>query len=231
MLGKAIAGIAETMINLLIPAVKIVTASIAAFRGDVAETSMPFKVLGAVIGGIANIMIGSLKASADMFYALFVAPIKGGIFLINGLLTGDFAKAWYGVKLIVYEVVTGIISSTLAMVEAIARIVDSVGAMAGKSIGAAKAVGDLRGWVETSFRPTAPASAAGGSVAPAAVATVAAERPVAAGQAMNPEQLGEWLRQLASRPIVLEVDGEAIASASSKGAAMALGRGFGRGGM
>lgn len=110
-------------------------------------------VIGKVIGVVASLIV-FLANLASIFsgpvisaVSAVVSAITGmmniaqGVFnVIWGLLTGDWAQAWKGAGQIAFGVVQLIVSAIALLVGQIASGIDMIGRLAGKDMGAGKAV-------------------------------------------------------------------------------------------
>ncbi|RKH35671.1 phage tail tape measure protein [Corallococcus praedator] len=80
-----------------------------------------------VVGGILNAALAAFSGIIDVFW--------GVVLTLSGALTGNWAEAWTGLKLIVFGVVDAISGVLLELVGTILGVVDAVASLFGKDTG------------------------------------------------------------------------------------------------
>lgn len=119
------------------------------------------RVVGFVLGAIAssilyfvsiiqmftNVAMVGIKIVIGLFKDL-AGWVEGVVFVIGGILTGDWAAAWMGAKKMVFSFVNGIIRVLMGLHEGVSGIVDGIASLFGKDLGAAKAARKMRADLE-----------------------------------------------------------------------------------
>jgi len=138
-------------------ALKNIFAAFTQAMGGADGTSNSWKDLGktlGVIGGIIGYVVGLAVQGFAVMLNTAAANIGGimtwlsglknmfvGAFnLISGLLTGNWALAWYGAKQILFGVIQQIVAGITAMISTIAAQFDGIAKKLGKDLGLQKAV-------------------------------------------------------------------------------------------
>ncbi|RJS13447.1 phage tail tape measure protein, partial [Corallococcus sp. H22C18031201] len=80
-----------------------------------------------VVGGVLNAALAAFAGVLDVFW--------GVVLLLSGALTGDWAEAWQGLKLIVFGVVDAISGVLLELVGTLLGVVDAVASLFGSDTG------------------------------------------------------------------------------------------------
>ncbi|MFI5302404.1 MAG: phage tail tape measure protein, partial [Polyangiales bacterium] len=186
------------------------------------------QLLAAVASAVVGVVTSLFSGLADV--------ITGVVFIIGGIVDGDWKAVWTGMKLIVFGVIDAIIGVVLELVGAIGGAVDAMAGMVGESTDIQKAVRDYKDSVHrdlaTTFgvesqtftpigaRPPAPAGTAGVATTP---------MPAAAAIATLPPVVITAEPRVATLPptiINLQVDGQTVAKAVHKADSEVAARSF-----
>ncbi|RKG90408.1 phage tail tape measure protein [Corallococcus sp. CA049B] len=186
-----------------------------------------------VVGGILNAALAAFSGIVDVFW--------GVVLTLSGALTGNWAEAWTGLKLIVFGVVDAISGVLLELVGAILGVVDAVASLFGKDTGLQQALRTARLTLHRDLSVAFGLEDSPGS-APAPVASTASTSPVewplesssmpavAALQASLPQ--AEVLSSQPDAPpappvlVSVQVDGEVLAQATARAERDAASRSF-----
>nr|WP_253816224.1 phage tail tape measure protein [Myxococcus xanthus] len=186
-----------------------------------------------VVGGILNAALAAFSGIVDVFW--------GVVLTLSGALTGNWAEAWTGLKLIVFGVVDAISGVLLELVGAILGVVDAVASLFGTDTGLQQALRTARLGLHRDLSVAFGLEDSPGS-APAPVASTAATLPaewplesssmpaVAALQASLPQ--AEVLSSQPDAPpaapvlVSVQVDGEVLAQATARAERDAASRSF-----
>ncbi|NRD63339.1 phage tail tape measure protein, partial [Corallococcus exiguus] len=186
-----------------------------------------------VVGGILNAALAAFSGIVDVFW--------GVVLTLGGALTGNWAEAWTGLKLIVFGVVDAISSVLLELVGAILGVVDAVASLFGKDTGLQQALRTARLTLHRDLSVAFGLEDSPGS-APAPVVSTASTLPaewplesssmpaVAALQASLPQ--AEVLSSQPDAPpappvlVSVQVDGEVLAQATARAERDAASRSF-----
>ncbi|MFI5298045.1 MAG: hypothetical protein ACHREM_08100 [Polyangiales bacterium] len=187
------------------------------------------QVLAAIASAVVGVVTSLFSGLADV--------ITGVVFIIGGIVDGDWKAVWTGMKLIVFGVIDAIIGVVLELVGAIGGAVDAMAGMVGQSTDIQKAVRDYKDSVHrdlaTTFNvesqvftpiavtPTTTATPSRGATAtmPAAAAAVATIAPVYIGPEPRVATLPPTI-------INLQVDGQTVARAVHKADSDSAARSF-----
>ncbi|GEL75536.1 phage tail tape measure protein [Myxococcus virescens] len=189
-----------------------------------------------VVGGVLNAALAAFSGIVDVFWGVVMA--------LSGILTGDWAEAWTGMKLVVFGVVDAISGVLLELVGAILGVVDAVASLFGTDTGLQQALrtarlglhrdlsvafglDDATGSAATpvtavsSASPTSPVDWPLESSSMPAVAALQASLP-------QPEVLSSQPASPASAPVLVsvQVDGEVLAQATARAERDAASRSF-----
>lgn len=135
------------------------------------DSTSVWSQFGTVVGFVAQLVAGALGVGLNRAVTLLnsmLTPIRmligwlvnlgvifdGVVTMIGGIIEGNWADVWEGMKTVVYGVVSTIIDTVLTMVSAIAKAMDQTGKLVGKNFGAAAAVEKLRGDIKGSLATT-----------------------------------------------------------------------------
>jgi TP901 family phage tail tape measure protein len=111
--------------------------------------SSVFRVVGAVLGGAALVAINGIATGLRIAsrYILAFGEIFGGVVdVVAGLVTGNWSRAWTGVKRIVFGVVQSVINSVLTMVEFVGGAIDAFNKIAPKGAKMNFGSADISAW-------------------------------------------------------------------------------------
>ncbi len=103
-------------------------------NGDGAGTSLGS--LGAVLAGTLSVALDIVSSALHVVSALIkdIGAIFGGVVdLVVGLVHGDWARAWYGMREIAFGVVQGIIDIVMGLGSLVADLIDSISKATGGS--------------------------------------------------------------------------------------------------
>lgn len=102
--------------------------TIATVAGAIATAIM---FVGNIVRAALYPVITMVKIVMSLFSAMW-GIIEGGVMVVAGLLTGDWAAAWMGAKKIVFHVINAVLQVFGHMIEGIAGTVSSIAAVFGK---------------------------------------------------------------------------------------------------
>nr|WP_217441753.1 phage tail tape measure protein [Myxococcus sp. CA039A] len=186
-----------------------------------------------VVGGVLNAAMAAFSAIVDVFW--------GVVLLLSGAITGDWAEAWRGLKLIVFGVVDGISGVLLELVGTLLGVVDAVASLFGADTGLQQSLRTARlslhrdlsvaFGLEDSGNTTAAPVTSVDSSSPVEWPLESSSMPaVAALQASLPqaEVLSSEPASSSSPPVhvSVQVDGEVLAQATARAERDAASRSF-----
>lgn len=181
-----------------------------------------------ILGGIISFISGLISGIQDLFNG-FVNNLILGVQLVVALFKGDFAQVWTIAQKMVENWAQTIVSMFLKVVGGAAGMIDSLGKIFGKDLGAQKGVQNFAAGLGangvTAVAPGLPA--AGGAGAPALPAAAAAQ-----GQAQNTAAVAQAVQASNAKPIELNLktqlnlDGQQLHEANQKAAVNSTGRQF-----
>ncbi|RJS13762.1 phage tail tape measure protein, partial [Corallococcus sp. H22C18031201] len=176
-----------------------------------------------VVGGVLNAALAAFSGILDVFW--------GVVLLLSGAITGDWAEAWRGLKLIVFGVVDAISGVLLELVGTLLGVVDAVASLFGANTGLQQSLRGARlslhrdlsvafGLEDTTSSAAAPVTPVA-SYEPAEWPLASSSMPaVAALQASLPqtEVLSSEPASSSSPPVLVsvQVDGEVLAQATAR---------------
>ncbi len=137
--GSAIGGIMGTVGELV--------DSLGMASGGASGATSTFTELGTKLAGI---VAATLKHTANLIrdigsvFSNIVGAIKGGVEIVTGILSGDWARVWHGMREIVFSSISTMIDMFFMGIQAIADGVDTLLGLVGIDLGAGKAVRDLK---------------------------------------------------------------------------------------
>lgn len=250
--GETVGWLADLFLRGLTFAIDVVTATIASLRGETANVGPVATALGDSFAASFEIVGWAVEKSWAVLKVIF----KGLSLLFqafSGTLI-DWGDTWVGVKMVIFGVVAGIIDVVFFMTKQIAKGLDAVASMIGKDLGAEAAVNKMTMGMKKSVakafgpevardfgttaepgptaRPEVTRRFAAAAIRPGAAAEEVASvtrRLEAAQQAgFTDEQMEKLAKKIAAeqRPVVLEIDGEKVAEATSNARRAAAGRSF-----
>lgn len=186
-----------------------------------------------VVGGVLNAALAAFSGIVDVFW--------GVVLTLSGILTGDWAEAWTGMKLVVFGVVDAISGVLLELVGAILGVVDAVASLFGTDTGLQQALRTARLGLHRDLSVAFGLEDSPGA-APVPVASTATTLPVdwplesssmpavAALQASlpQPEVLSSQPASPPAAPVLVsvQVDGEVLAQATARAERDAASRSF-----
>ncbi|QAT83434.1 hypothetical protein EJ065_1836 [Corallococcus coralloides] len=186
-----------------------------------------------VVGGILNAALAAFSGIVDVFW--------GVVLTLSGILTGNWAEAWTGMKLVVFGVVDTISGVLLELVGAILGVVDAVASLFGTDTGLQQALRSARLGLHRDLSVAFGLEDSPGA-APAPVVSTATTLPVdwplesssmpavAALQASlpQPEVISSQPDSPPSAPVLVsvQVDGEVLAQATARAERDAASRSF-----
>ncbi|WP_408891588.1 phage tail tape measure protein [Myxococcus faecalis] len=189
-----------------------------------------------VVGGVLNAALAAFSGIVDVFW--------GVVLTLGGALTGNWAEAWTGLRLIVFGTVDAISGVLLELVGAILGVVDAVASLFGANTGLQQALRTARLGLHRDLSVAfGLEEATGSAAAPASVVTTASPTApvdwplesssmpaVAALQASlpQPEVLSSQPASTPAAPVLVsvQVDGEVLAQATARAERDAASRSF-----
>lgn len=106
--------------------------------------------VGVIIAAVVNVVLVAMTQMVEGVVATFtwvttyftaIANVFQAIVdIISGIASGDWAKVWTGMKMVVFNVVKFIVDALFIMIERIAGTIDAAGKLVKKDFGAKKAV-------------------------------------------------------------------------------------------
>ncbi|MBU8901083.1 phage tail tape measure protein, partial [Corallococcus sp. M34] len=186
-----------------------------------------------VVGGVLNAALAAFSGILDVFW--------GVVLLLSGAITGDWAEAWRGMRLIVFGVVDAISGVLLELVGTLLGVVDAVASLFGANTGLQQSLRGARlslhrdlsvafGLEDAASTAAVPITAAAAS-SPVTWPLESSSMPAAAAlQASRPqtEVLASQPASSSSAPILVsvQVDGEVLAQATARAERDAASRSF-----
>lgn len=135
-------------------AIEQVLGSLGVMTGSVQEGGSGWKVFGGIL---ANVVAAAVRGVGRLIRAIanqiqdFATVVSGVVDIIAGIFTGDWARVWNGMKMVVFGVVQGILDSMFALADGTAATLDSIASLAGYDLGASKTIQGLRDKQKTWF--------------------------------------------------------------------------------
>jgi TP901 family phage tail tape measure protein len=194
-------------------------------------------LLGGALAAAAAVASAAVGAVMSLFSDL-ADVITGVVFIIGGIIDGDWKAVWTGMKLIAFGIIDAIIGVVLELVGAIGGAVDAMAGMVGKTTGIQKAVRDYKDGVHrdlaTSFgvesltyagvKPIGPPA----TIAAPPSAVTAMPAVAAISSSAGPVMMTPVAPPPARGPLVVnvQVDGQTVARAVHKADSDAAARSF-----
>jgi phage-related protein len=200
--------------------------TVAQFLGYVMGNVAAF--IAGAIGLMVQFVVRNLSAVIAAFRSV-VTVIGGVIDIVGGLVAGDWARVWVGLKTVVLGTINYLAQILLGFVEAVGGVMDAVAALFGTDLGAADAVRRLREDVEKGLAVDAdvtpaviakPVGVVGVSPTAAAATMPAVAAAEAEFAALERTATGTAAPTATSAPatttVNLVVDGETLARVTAK---------------
>lgn len=168
--------------------------------GNASSATSGFEMLGMAIGAVASVLgyfislatngfaivlgvVASVVGALSSTFGALVDMVRGTFDFIAGLLTGNWPRMWEGAKVVVFNMVKGIVSILSGLLSTIGGVVDGIGRAFGQDLGIQKAIdGGARDLLRDAGHGLGVPAA--GKVTPTAAAHTSGYAPTSGGGAL-----------------------------------------------